>query len=654
MLPVAFLERMQRLLGEEYGGFLEAFGQERHQALRLNPLKRGTDAVNAAEKLSAGWNEDRGDRPVFAHLTEVPWAEDGYYYQAGDQPGKHPWHQAGLYYIQEPSAMAPVELLEIQPGERVLDLCAAPGGKTTQIAAKLRGIGFLVSNEIHPARAKILSENVERMGIGNACVLNETPERLAEAFPEYFDAILVDAPCSGEGMFRKNEEACGEWSPENVALCAARQKKILDCAAGMLRPGGRLVYSTCTFAPEENEGSVSSFLKNHGEFQLLPINKKMLINKKTLNKGSAGTGGCDGRPEWIEDPVPGLEGTLRLWPQHVKGEGHFAALLEKAGPNLERYLQEDAGIGGRMGQSPGRYEGSGDIKPGQNSRSYEGGGAAEPEQNSGRCDRGGVIRAEQNPERCGGGAIRAEQNLRRCESGGDIKPEQSPKPHESRVDTKPGRNSGHCGRGGVIRAEQNLRRCDRSGVISAEHNSRRCGGGTMKPGKTDSESGEFLDFFRENIHLLPQRDEESGEASEGKADFDGGNAVLKKIARAAGLAGEAYRSIRFGDNIYLAPADFPSLKGLKVLRPGLHLGEFKKGRFEPSHALALALAPGRAAHIWNLDSGSPLVSAYLNGQTFSAQGEKGWYLICVDGFGLGWGKLAGNVMKNHYPRGLRR
>lgn len=574
MLPVAFMERMQRLLGEEYGAFLEALGQERHRALRLNPLKRGTDEMNAAEKLSTGWKEARGDKPVFSHLTEVPWAENGYYYQAGDQPGKHPWHQAGLYYIQEPSAMAPVEVLEIRPGERVLDLCAAPGGKTAQIAAKLRGNGLLVCNEIHPARAKILSENVERMGIGNACVLNETPERLAEAFPEYFDAILVDAPCSGEGMFRKNEDACGEWSPENVTLCAARQKKILDCAAGMLRPGGRLVYSTCTFAPEENEGSVSSFLKKHGEFRLLPINKEilknkemlinektptneeipinegMLLNKKTLSKNSAGAGGCDGRPEWIEDPVPGLEGTLRLWPQHVKGEGHFAALLEKAGPNPEWHLLEDAGIWGRMGQSPGRYEGSVDIKP--------------------------------------------------------------------------------------------------------EQNSRRCGGGAMKPGKTDSESVKFLDFFRENLHFFPQQDEDAGEASERKSAAGGGNALLKKIAGAAGLDGEAYCSIRFGDNVYLAPADFPSLKGLKVLRPGLHLGEFKKGRFEPSHALAMAIAPGRAAHIWNLDSGSPLVSAYLNGQTFSAQGEKGWYLVCVDGFGLGWGKLAGNVMKNHYPRGLRR
>ena len=152
--------------------------------------------------------------------------------------------------------MAPAELLDVKPGERVLDLCAAPGGKSTQIAAKLQGQGILVCNEIHPVRAKILSENIERMGICNACVTNETPERLAEFFPGYFDKVLVDAPCSGEGMFRKNEAACDEWSPENVEICAQRQDGILDQAARMLRPGGKLVYSTCTFAPEEDEGSI--------------------------------------------------------------------------------------------------------------------------------------------------------------------------------------------------------------------------------------------------------------------------------------------------------------------------------------------------------------------------------------------------------------
>lgn len=155
--------------------------------------------------------------------------------------------------------MAPAEYLMAEPGERILDLCAAPGGKSSQIACSMQGEGLIVCNEIHPARAKILSENIERMGVCNALVTNETPQKLSDNFREYFDRILVDAPCSGEGMFRKNEDACDEWSPENVENCAARQAEILDCAAEMLKPGGRLVYSTCTFAPTENEGSISRF-----------------------------------------------------------------------------------------------------------------------------------------------------------------------------------------------------------------------------------------------------------------------------------------------------------------------------------------------------------------------------------------------------------
>ena len=191
----------------------------------------------------------------------MPWCREGFYYGDGTdaiarQPGKHPYHEAGVYYIQEPSAMAPVEYLDARPGMRILDLCAAPGGKSTQIAGKMQGQGILVSNEIHPARAGILSENMERMGVRNGIVTNETPGRLAEHFPEYFDRILVDAPCSGEGMFRKNDGAAEEWSPQNVRMCAERQDEILEEAYRMLAPGGRLVYSTCTFAPEEDEDVV--------------------------------------------------------------------------------------------------------------------------------------------------------------------------------------------------------------------------------------------------------------------------------------------------------------------------------------------------------------------------------------------------------------
>ena len=250
---------MKEMLGEEYAAFYASYDLPKYQALRINPLKTERDTFLQQAPFS---------------LDRVPWTTNGYYYSGNDQPGRHPYHEAGVYYIQEPSAMAPAEYLMAEPGERILDLCAAPGGKSTQIACSMQGEGLIVCNEIHPARAKILSENIERMGVCNALVTNETPQKLSDNFREYFDRILVDAPCSGEGMFRKNEDACDEWSPENVENCAARQAEILDCAAEMLKPGGRLVYSTCTFAPTENEGSISRFLERHPEFSILPVEKK--------------------------------------------------------------------------------------------------------------------------------------------------------------------------------------------------------------------------------------------------------------------------------------------------------------------------------------------------------------------------------------------
>lgn len=486
MLPEKFLERMQNMLGEEYPAFLESLSGKRYRALRLNPLK--TRIQEGKEKLPFT-------------LSPVPWTKNGFYYEEEEQPGKHPYHEAGLYYIQEPSAMAPVPCLmeerasaaaiperqeehvsaaampeqreEPALPERVLDLCAAPGGKSTQIAEYMRGRGMLITNEIHPQRAKILSENIERMGISNAIVLNETPESLSKRFIALFDRILVDAPCSGEGMFRKNDNAGEEWSEENVALCAERQDGILDCAATMLRPGGRLVYSTCTFAPAEDEGSVSRFLETHPDFY--------------------------------------LEKEERLMPHKVKGEGHFLAVLHREGGQLS--------------------------------------------------------------------------------------------------------NAATAG------TEKSL---------------------TLK------DCREFLDFAKEALTIPAE------ELTEGK--------IL----------------LRFGEQLYLAPAETPSLRGLKVLRPGLHLGTVKKNRFEPSHALALFLKKEQVVHAVNLACDGTAVRKYLEGQTLTigagcdvemahiitrgrmaAEQEnvslpKGWCLVCVDGYSLGWGKAAGAVLKNHYPKGLRK
>lgn len=500
MLPEKFLERMQNMLGEEYPAFLESLSGKRYRALRINPLK--AEIQEGKEKL-----------PFV--LSPVPWTKNGFYYEEEEQPGKHPYHEAGLYYIQEPSAMAPVPCLMEEPAsaatmperqeepvsaaaipeqqekpatpERVLDLCAAPGGKSTQIAEYMRGCGMLITNEIHPQRAKILSENIERMGISNAIVLNETPESLSKRFIAFFDRILVDAPCSGEGMFRKNDNAGEEWSEENVALCAERQDGILDCAATMLRPGGRLVYSTCTFAPAEDEGSISRFLETHPDF-------------------------C-------------LEKEERLMPHKVKGEGHFLAIL---------------------------HRGTKDIS-----------------------------------------------------------------------------------------AERQTAGTEKSIALK--------------------DCKEFLDFAKEALTIPAE------ELTAGK--------IL----------------LRFGEQLYLAPAETPSLRGLKVLRPGLHLGTVKKNRFEPSHALALFLKKEQAVHAVNLSCDGTAVRKYLEGQTLTigegcdvemadiitrgrtaaeqadtitregrSAGQadvsmpKGWCLVCVDGYSLGWGKAAGAVLKNHYPKGLRK
>ncbi|MDR2044049.1 MAG: RsmF rRNA methyltransferase first C-terminal domain-containing protein [Clostridium sp.] len=494
MLPEAFLERMRRLLGEEDPEFLSCFGQEGHRALRFNTRKGDGRAVPEPERLFPELSFSQGSRgfPENPFLREnsgfpegaffqarpfppegvspqsvfrrVSWAPHGWYYPPDLQPGGHPYHAAGLYYIQEPSAMAPAGLLQAQPGTRVLDLCAAPGGKSVQLADRMKGQGVLVCNDIHPARARILSENVERMGIRNALVTNERPERLSGFFPLYFDEILVDAPCSGEGMFRKSEEARTQWSLEAVRACAKRQDGILEEAAAMLRPGGRLVYSTCTFAPLENEGTVSRFLARHAEFS---------VSVPPWTPGMS-----QGRSAWTENPAPGLEHTIRLWPHKIKGEGHFMALLQKAG---------------------------------------------EPE-------------SAQATQKC--------RNL----------------------------------------------------------------------GKKRKDSGFRAEFLR------------------------------------TGLSGSL---LTFGGQLYLAPPEFPSLQGLKVLRPGLHLGTQKKNRFEPSHALALTLSPEDVSRHKDLAPDGETVRAYLNGQTFPAEGEDGWHLITTGGYSIGWGKLSGGVMKNHYPKGLR-
>ena len=429
MLPAEFLTRMEKQLGEEYPAFLAALERPRAVALRLNPLK--------------------GEMPTMEFVKEpVPWEPMGFYYDPEARPGLHPYHEAGVYYLQEASAMSAVALLDPQPGENVCDLCAAPGGKTTQIAGRMAGEGFLLCNEINPKRAKILSRNIERMGVGNALVTNEHPARLAEKFASMFDRVLIDAPCSGEGMFRKEEAAVTDWSQETVEMCARRQAEILDSGAQLVRPGGRLVYSTCTFAPEENELTIQAFLQRHPEFVTEAV-----------------------EAPWF-DPVG--EGMFRILPHKVLGEGHFAAVLRKTG-----------------------------------------------------------------------------------------------------------------------------------------------------------------DQERES---MPAKGEKLPKA-------------WTEFAKALDIRLPAGKLIQFGQSLYWAPEELPELRGVKVMRPGLELGELKKDRFEPAHALALWLSD--CACRQDLFHDSKQIADYMHGEVIPSE-QKGWCLITVDGYSIGWGKGDGKVLKNHYPKGLRR
>ena len=502
VLPELFEEKMKTLLGEEWLTFWESYAGNRFQALRMNQLK-----------LDVSPDKEKQVREKFCLEKQVPWAKNAYYYESDVRPGKHPYHEIGVYYIQEPSAMSAASVLDPKPGMRVLDLCAAPGGKSTQIASMLLGKGLLVSNEIHPARCKILSQNMERMGVTNAIVTNEDSENLANHFGCFYHAILVDAPCSGEGMFRKNQEAVEEWSEENVAVCAKRQQEILENASKMLLPGGKLVYSTCTFSPEENEQTIAVFLSEHEDFEVLEMAQNCFD---------------DARPEWIlqesdkhisEEVMASISKTKRLWPHKLQGEGHYVALLRKKGVLPEYHQMND------------------------------------------------------------------ESQF--------ISNKSAEKQKKSKVKNK----------------------------------------------KADKTKGSLVDYNLVDEFLTATFDEEMCTwIKDGRFEL-------------------------FGEQLYRLPKEEVSLKGLHVLRAGLHIGEFKKNRFEPSHALALAVSMKHVKNVIMIPEEDERTFAYFRGEAFEVSDEeiqihdgsqKGWFLLCINGISAGWCKLAGGRLKNHYPKGLRK
>ncbi len=437
--PEPFLQNMRRQLENPglYKAFLEALGGRRTAGLRFNPLK-----TTRAQFLQL----------VPFDLEPVPWCAAGFYFdELVDHPGRHALHAAGLFYVQEPSAMSVVPALDVQREHWVLDMCAAPGGKSTQLAADLDHTGVLVANEIHPKRLKALGENLERWGSPGTVITQEDPSRLAQRWGPIFQRILLDAPCSGEGMFRKDAEAVATWSLAKVTELAALQRRLLAAAHDLLAPGGLLVYSTCTFNEEENERQVEHVLQ--------------------------------------EFPRMSLQRQERLWPHKQRGEGHFYAVFQKNDSDAvlpKRTLQAASG------------------------------------------------------------------------------------------------NLGH------------------------------------------EETRLWSQFRRDYLLQVPLLDQDI---------------FALQLRR---------------ERLYLIPKMLPTLVGLRVLRSGVELGQFKKGRFEPSHGLALLLQAQHCVHGLELDPDDPALEGYLTGHVLPGTSARGWGLVSAGGHGVGWAKESGGKWKNHYPKGLRR
>lgn len=449
-LPEQFEIRMRDMLGQEFLDYQNSLDMPSFHGLRVNTSKISVEEFLRISPFS---------------LKPVPWCSNGFYYEDTVQPAKHPYYYAGLYYIQEPSAMTPASVLPIHEGDRVLDICAAPGGKSTELAAKLKGTGLLVSNDISNSRAKALLKNLELFGVSNMLVMSEPSNTIAEHFPGFFDKILIDAPCSGEGMFRKANSMIKAWESNGVDLFVNLQQSILREMVKCLRPGGTMVYSTCTFSPEENEQAMD---------YLLELDEQLELVELPMYEGFD-----TGHPDWSRTGNPDVQKCRRLWPHRIQGEGHFVAMLKK------KDINNQYGVNWH---------------------------------------------------------------------------------HSTKV-------------------------------------------------KLPDGVSEFLN----DIHW----------------DWDMSRMELQK------------------DRLYYLPEAMPDVKGLRLLRNGLFLGECKKNRFEPSQSLAMALRMEEYKNAISLPVSDERVIRYLKGETIELEGANGMVLFCVDGYPLGWGKLTNGTLKNKYLAGWR-
>ena len=466
-LPKAFLREMEDLLGYEYQAFLDSYRDEKTSAIRVNTLKLPIERFKDLGLFNIDFERDK-----------ISWAEEGYYLSGDVNPGKNPLHDAGAYYIQEPSAMSVVGQTPISEGDRILDLCAAPGGKSTYILSRLNHKGLLVSNEINPSRIRALGENLERFGAVNSIITNSDSSNLLTFFKGFFDKIFIDAPCSGQGMFRKDDFAIEDWSQDKVDECVAIQRQLIRDAYQMLRAGGMIIYSTCTFTRQENEAIIEDFLGDYPDANLLDMD--------------------------------------RIWPHRDRGEGHFCARITK------------------------------------------------------KADKQGDQEAQDSD------LLAFDKDSHRDSSRESAK--KSKKKQKSKA-------------------------------------------------KSNRKNQEYLGLYEDfaTDYLI-----------------DGG---LRKLLE-SGLAVKEKR-------LHYQPLDY-DLRGLKVLRSGLFVGEFKKNRFEPAHSLAMALKPSDVKNTIDFANDSDEIRAYLRGESIGTGQSRGWVLVSVEGVSLGWGKESNGILKNKYPKGLRR
>lgn len=441
-LPAIFIDNMKKMLCEEFDAFMASYDDERYYGIRINNLKNNASSI----------------KRITENKKKVIWCKDGYYCSAKDRPAKDAYYFAGSYYIQEPSAMTAASALGTQPGDLVIDLCAAPGGKSTQIASDLQNDGLLVSNDISAGRVKVLKKNLEQSGIRNSLIVSENPMKLADRWTGVFDRVIVDAPCSGEGMFRKDTKLVSSWENEGPEVFVAIQREILEAAHRLLKVNGELVYSTCTYNMMENEENIQWFMNAFSGYELVDIKSDLGVSSGFQTDGLADT-----------------ECTARVWPHHHEGEGHFIAKLKKT--DGENY---------------------------------------------------------------------------------------------SYVEAAP---------------------------------------------KINKEQLELFKIFADDLGL--------------------------KLSKQ-----ELNRLNVIKDTLYLLPEISLSVKGLRVFSNGWMLGIFKKNRFEPSQAMACGLLAEQVNNHIDYDYDDIDTLNYLKGNTLEVDKPNGWYLVCVDGLGLGFGKVVNKRLKN--------